>query len=99
MAKLPDPTEYPQGVQSRIERLLRGKRRIPRAQLSHERRFPRVGRLRRVPTSAVFGEENEKGSRRGFQKRLEGKYFLKNGFNILRIKLRGISQAYRSFSV
>lgn len=77
MAELSDLTEHSQGVQPRAEGLFRGKRRVPRAQLSHERRFPRVGRLRRVQASAVFGEENEKRSRRGFQKRLEGKRALR----------------------
>lgn len=72
MAELPDFAQHPQRVQPRTERLLGGKRRIPRAQLSHERRIPRVRGLRRVPTGAVFGEENEEGPRRGLQKRLEG---------------------------
>lgn len=73
MAQLSDPAEHPQGVQPRAEGLLGGQRRIPRPQLSHERRLPRVGRLRRVQTGPVSGEENEKRPRRGLQKRLEGK--------------------------
>lgn len=72
MARLPDFAQHPQRVQPRAERLLGGKRRIPRAQLSHECRVPRFRGLRRVPTGAVFGEENEEGRRRGLQKRLEG---------------------------
>jgi len=72
VAELPDAAQHSQGVQPRAERLFRGQRRISRAQLSHERRFPRVGRLRRVQAGAVLGEEDEKGPGRGFQKRLEG---------------------------
>jgi len=72
VAKLSDLAEHSQGIQPWAEGLFRGKRRVPRAQLPYERRFPRVSRLRRVQTSAVFGEENEKGPGRGFQKRLEG---------------------------
>lgn len=72
VAELSDIAEHPQRIQSRTEGFLRGQRRIPSAQLSHERRFSRVGGLRRVQTSAVFSEKNEKRSRRRFQKRLEG---------------------------
>lgn len=68
MAELPDPAEHSQRVQSRAEGILGGERRIPRTQLAHERRVSRVGRLRRLQAGAVFGEENEKRSRRGFQK-------------------------------
>jgi len=72
VAKLSDAAQHSQGVQPRAEGLFRGQRRISRAQLSHERRFPRVGRLRCVQAGAVLGEEDEKRPGRGFQKRLEG---------------------------
>jgi len=72
VAELPDAAQHSQGIQPQAEGLFGGKRRISRTQLSHERRFPRVGRLRRVQTGAVFGEEDEKRPGRGFQKRLEG---------------------------
>jgi len=72
VAKLSDAAQHSQGVQPRAEGLFRGQRRISRAQLSHERRFPRVGRLRCVQAGTVLGEEDEKRPGRGFQKRLEG---------------------------
>jgi len=72
LAELPDSAQHSQVIQPRAEGLFRGQRRISRAQLSHERRFPRVGRLRRVQAGAVLGEEDEKRPGRGFQKRLEG---------------------------
>lgn len=72
MAPVPNSAKHPQDVQPQLDRLLCREGRVSIAQLSHERRHPRVCGRRRAQTGAHDRLQDEEGAQHRLPQRLEG---------------------------